>query len=77
MCPPLSKLDRQLSLSNLQHVFSDSFHALQCPSVSGVEIKIYELSLQALLSLPRFRISSCMPLMHPLFTISTKWRACS
>ena len=36
--------------SNLRHVCGDSFHALQSPGVSGVEMKIYERSLQALLS---------------------------
>ena len=34
------------------HVFGTSFHALRCPAVFGVEMKIYERSLQALLSLP-------------------------
>ena len=29
-----------------------TFHALQCPRVSRLERKIYERSLQALLSLP-------------------------
>ena len=37
--------------SNLLHVCGDSFHALWSPGVSGVEMKIYERSLQALLSL--------------------------
>ena len=42
---------------NLQHVCSDSFHALRSPGVSGEEIKIYERSLQALLSsAPRSRV---------------------
>ena len=63
--------------SNLQHVCGDSFNALRCRGVSRVEMKIYEWSLQALLSLPCFRISSCMPLICPLFTISPKWRASS
>ena len=38
--------------SNLRHVCGDSFHALRSPRVSGVEMKIYERSLQALLSQP-------------------------
>ena len=37
--------------SNLPHICGDSFHALQSPGVSRVEMKIYERSLQALLSL--------------------------
>ena len=36
--------------SNLRHVCGDSFHALQSSGVSGMEMKIYERSLQALLS---------------------------
>ena len=36
--------------SNLRHVCGDCFHALRSPGVSGVEMKIYERSLQALLS---------------------------
>ena len=36
--------------SNLRHVCGDRFHALRSPWVSGVEMKIYERSLQALLS---------------------------
>ena len=28
--------------SNLRHVCGDSFHALRCLGVSGVEMKIYE-----------------------------------
>ena len=46
-------MKRGCHFSNLRHVCSDSFHALRCPGVSGVEMKIYEKSLQALLSLPR------------------------
>ena len=43
--------------SNLRHVCGDSFHALRSPGVSGVEMKIYERSLQALLSsAPRSRV---------------------
>ena len=43
--------------SNLRYVCGDSFHALQSPGVSGVEMKIYERSLQALLSsAPRSRV---------------------
>ena len=42
---------------NLRHVYVDSFHALPSPGVSGVEMKIYERSLQALLSsVPRSRV---------------------
>ena len=42
---------------NLRHVYGDSFHALPSPGVSGVEMKIYERSLQALLSsVPRSRV---------------------
>ena len=51
------------------HVCGNSFHALRCPGVFEVEMKIYERSLQALLSL-----------RHPprlIFTISPKWRAFS
>ena len=33
--------------SNLRHVCGDSFHALQSLGVSGVEMKIYERSLQS------------------------------
>ena len=36
--------------SNLLHVCGDNFHALRSPGVSGVEMKIYERWLQALLS---------------------------
>ena len=43
--------------SHLRHICGDSFHALQSPGVSGVEMKISERSLQALLSsAPRSRI---------------------
>ena len=38
--------------SNLRHICGDSFHTLQSPRVSREEMKIYERSLQALLSLP-------------------------
>ena len=38
--------------SNLWHICGDSFHTLQSPRVSRKEMKIYERSLQALLSLP-------------------------
>ena len=34
----------------LRHVCGDSFHAFRSPRVSGVEMEIYERSLQALLS---------------------------
>ena len=65
-------MKRGCHFSNLRHVCSDSFHALRCPGVCGVEMKIYEKSLQALLSLPshRFRVSSRVPLARVLFTIS-------
>ena len=39
--------------SNRRDVCGDSFHALRSPGVSGVEMKIYERSLQALLSSAR------------------------
>ena len=43
--------------SNLRHVCGDSFHALRSPGVSGMEMKIYERSLQALFSsAPRSRV---------------------
>ena len=43
--------------SNLRHVCGDSFHALRSPGISGVEMKIYERWLQALLSsAPRSRV---------------------
>ena len=46
-----------LDISNLLHVCGDSFHAFRSPWVSGVEMKIYERSLQALLSsAPRSRV---------------------
>jgi len=49
-------------------VWGDGFHALRCPGVSGVEIKIYKWPLQALFSLPRrFRVSSRVPLARLLF----------
>ena len=34
----------------MRHVCGDSFHALRSPGFSGMEMKIYERSLQALLS---------------------------
>ena len=37
-------MTRGCHFSNLRHVCSDSFHALRCPGVSGVEMKIYEKS---------------------------------
>jgi len=58
------------------HVCGNSFHALRCPGVFGMEMKIYERSLEAILSLPhppRFASSlACL-----IFTISPKWRAFS
>ena len=43
--------------SNLPHVCGDNFNALRSPGVSGVEMKIYERWLQALLSsAPRSRV---------------------
>ena len=43
-------LTRDCHFSNLRHLCGDSFHALRSPGVSEVEMKIYERSLQALLS---------------------------
>ena len=40
-------------ISNLRQVCGDSFHALRCLGISGVEMKIYEWSLQVLPSLHR------------------------
>ena len=64
--------------SNLRHICGDSFHTLQSPRVSRKEMKIYERSLQALLSLPHphCRVSHRVPLTHVLFMIAPKWRAC-
>ena len=63
-----SLLDRRLWLSNLRHVCGDSFHALRCSGTSGVEMKIYEWSLQALLPLPRPRFCqsplACLSRVH-------------
>ena len=43
--------------SNRRYVCGDSFHTLRSPGVTGVEMKIYERSLKALLSLaPRSRV---------------------
>ena len=54
--------------SNLRHVCGDVFHALRCSGASGVEMKIYEWSLQALLPLlrPRFCQSplACLSGVH-------------
>ena len=36
--------------SNRRDVCGDRFHALRCSGVSGVEMQIYERSLQAVLS---------------------------
>ena len=53
--------------SNLRHVCGDSVHALQSPGVSGVEMKIYETSLQALLSLaPRLSVFASLTQMGEL-----------
>ena len=63
-----SLLDRRLWLSNLRHVCGDGFHALRCFGTSGVEMKIYEWSLQALLPLPRPRFCqsplACLSRVH-------------
>ena len=63
-----SLLDRRLWLSNLRHVCGDGFHALRCSGTSGVEMKIYEWSLQALLPLPRPRFCqsplACLSRVH-------------
>ena len=70
---------------NMQHICGDIFHTLQCPGVSGVEMKIYERSLQALLSLPHTNPTSPPPPLLCLPSCSThactfhdtpKWRAC-
>ena len=45
-----SKLSYSGEWSESRDVCGDSFHALRSPGVSGVEMKIYERSLQALLS---------------------------
>ena len=58
------------------HVCGNSFHALRCPAVFGVEMKIYERSLQALLSQPptsRFRVFSRASNCYDIL----KWRAFS
>ena len=53
----LTYLTGACHFSNLRHVCGDSFYALRSPGVSGVEMKIYERSLQALLSsTPRSRV---------------------
>ena len=56
-------MDGDCLFANLRRACGDSFHALQCLGVSGVEIKIYERSLQALLSLPAHR-SLVFPRVH-------------
>ena len=65
--------------SNLWHNCGDSFHAFQCPKVSGVERKIYERSLQALLSLPHHPLSRLLLYASHASTFHNipKWRACS
>ena len=65
--------------SNLRHVCGDSFHALQCPGVSGVKMRVYGKSLQALLSLPRPPLSRLLSRASRTSTFHDipKWRACS
>ena len=38
-------LDGDCHFANLRRFCDESFHALQCPLVSGVEMKIYDQSL--------------------------------
>ena len=47
---PIWASEASLARTRERHVCGDSFHALRSPGVSGVEMKIYERSLQALLS---------------------------